>query len=875
MGLVRRAVHLFAAVATAAMLSPSPAAAQTSPEKFLGFRPGADRQLADYQQIEAYLRALAKESPRVRVVEIGETTLKKKMVMAVVTTAKNMERLERYKQISHALRDARGLSPQAAADLASEGKVILALGCNIHSTEIASSQMALELAYRLASGQAPFDVDRILSDVIVLIIPSVNPDGEQMVTEWYRKYVGTAYEGGRMPWLYHHYAGHDNNRDFYMFNLPETRAVGGVLYRDWLPQVFIDEHQMGSNGARQFIAPYNDPTLPDVHPLVWRGIEVMGANMRYDLEKAGKTGIVSGEGYTGWWTGGEDEVSWPHNIVAFLTEAASAKVATPITLSRNELGAKFTEPRMNLPHPWPGGTWRLQDIVENELIFNFSAINTVYQRKTDFLLNFYRMNKDGIDAPGGEGAFIVPANQHDPLTALKMIEIMREGGLEVQQAEEPFVASGKSFPAGSFIVPLAQPYRPYAITLLDRQKYPDLRQYEGGPPIAPYDNAAWTLPMLMGVATERVDQAITARVKPVTEVVYPAIGPASRSAYLVLDCAVTAAYAAAAAILNQGGTVARATEAITVAGRTLAPGAFVVRNDAQQAASIEAALRKWHVAALPLDNISSIKTGVLSRPRIGLYQSYQSSMDEGWTRYALEDLGIPYVTLHNKELREAKASGLQATIDVLILPSEDPDVIVTGQRAGSRRGGQGGAMPSEYEGGIGRDGVDALKAFVKAGGTVVTVNEACGLAFRDLDAPATDALRGIDRTKFFLPNSIVRIAIDPNTPIGFGMPSSTAAMFANGVVMDTFEPGRGDMERQVVATYPSDNILLSGWLIGGERMAGKAAVVDVKDGKGRVVLFGLRPFYRAQSHGTYKLLLNALLYPGGQPLRSGSTDAGR
>lgn len=679
-----------------------------------------------------------------------------------------------------------------------------------------------------------------------------------------------------MPWLYHHYAGHDNNRDFYMFNLPETRAIGGALYRDWLPQVFIDEHQMGSNGARQFIAPYNDPTLPDVHPLVWRGIEVMGANMRYDLEKAGKTGVVSGEGYTGWWTGGEDEVSWPHNIVAFLTEAASAKVATPINLSRNELGARFTQPRMNLPHPWPGGWWRLQDIVDYELIFNFSAIHTVYQRKMDFLLNFYRMNKDGIEAPGGEGAFIVPATQRDPLTVLKMVQIMRLGGLEVQQAEEAFVASGRSFPAGSFIVPLAQPYRPYAVTLLDRQRYPDMRQYDGGPPIAPYDNAAWTLPLLMGVDSVRVDQPVTARVKPVGEVTYPVVTWPSRHArYLVLDSALNGAYAVASAILAQGGAVMRALEPLKTAGRIFAPGAFVITNDEHLPNTAESLLQKWHVPAVPLDTVQGIRMGALKRPRIGVYQSYQSNMDEGWTRYVLDELGIPYVTLHNNDLRDAKTSGLQAAVDVLILPSEDPEVIVTGQRAGGQGRGPRGPMPPEYEGGIGRDGVDALKAFVKAGGTIVAVNEACGLAFRDLDAPAADALKGVDRTKFFLPNSIVRISVDPNTPLGFGMAPVSAAMFSNGVVMDTFDPGRADVERQVVATYPPDNILLSGWLIGGERMAGKAAVVDVKSGNGRVVLLGFRPLYRAQSHGTYKLLLNALFYPVTPAVHTGPTDAPR
>jgi hypothetical protein len=477
------------------------------------------------------------------------------------------------------------------------------------------------------------------------------------------------------------------------------------------------------------------------------------------------------------------------------------------------------------------------------------------------------MNADGINGHGGEGAFIVSADQHDPLTALKMVQIMRLAGLEVQQAEEAFVAGGKSFPAGSFIVPLAQPYRPYAITLLDKQKYPDMRQFEGGPPIAPYDNTAWTLPYLMGVSTDRVEQSFTVRSKKVDEVVYPSASmPAGKTQYLVLDASLNAAYAIASGILAQGGAVSRALQAIKIGQRTFAPGAFVVKNEDRLQSTITGLLQKWHVTPAALGQPQAVKTGALKKVRIGLYQSYQSNMDEGWTRFVLDDLNIPYVTLHNQDIKDAKATGLQSTIDVLILASEDADIIVNGQRAplaGRGRGGQG-IMPAEFAGGIGRDGVDAIRAFVAGGGTLVTVGEACALAFRDLDAPAADALRGVERTKFFLPNSIVRIAVNPDTPLGFGMPANAAAMFSNGIVMDTVEPGRPDIERQVVARYPDDNLLLSGWLIGGERMARKAAVVEVKQGKGRMALLGFRPFYRGQSHGTYKFLLNAIFYPEGQ-----------
>jgi hypothetical protein len=838
------------------------AAAQTAPEVFLGHAVGADRTLADYGQIETYLRKLAQESPRVRVVDIGTTTLKKPMIMAVITAERNMSRLDRYREIARQLRDARGLTPQTAANLAREGKVILAIGCNIHSTEIGSSQMAMELAYKLATGRTPFDVDQVLNDVIVLLIPSVNPDGQQMVTDWYRKYVGTPFEGGRMPWLYHHYAGHDDNRDFYMFNLPETRAVGKVLYHDWLPQIFIDEHQMGSNGARLFVSPYNDPTLPDVHPLVWRSIALMGANMMFDLERAGLRGVVTGEGYTGWWTGGEDEVSWPHNIIAFLTEAASAKVASPIYIEPNELGRQFTQRRMQFPNPWPGGWWRLRDIIDYELTFNFSAIKTAFQRKEDLLTAFYQMNAQSITAEPREGAFVISARQHDPLTMYKLLDVLALGGLELHQAEEAFEADGIAYPAGSFVVRLDQPYRPYAMTLLARQKYPDMRQYDAGPPIAPYDNAAWTLPMLMGVDTRLTDKPITARLKRISDIPYPAATIAQgRSARVVLDGSLNASFAMALAVLRAGGGVARTKTPLQLGGRSLPSGSFVVENSAAVEKALPDLARKWRVSPVPLESTRQVDVVPVTNPRIGLYQSYQSSMDEGWTRYLLDDLQIPFVTLKNNDMREPGPAGLLGRVDVLILASEDPEVIINGRRPGPAGERAQGDMPPEYEGGIGKSGVEAIKTFVANGGVLITLSEACRFAFRELGAPASDAVQGLDRTKFFLPSSIVRIDVNPESPLAYGMPSKAAAMFANSVVMDTWLPAGGDLERQVVARYAAEDILLSGWLIGGERMSGKVAVLDVRLGKGRIAMIGFRPQYRGQSHGTYKFLLNALLYP--------------
>jgi len=254
--------------------------AQTPPDEFLGHRVGADRKLADYEQIQAYFRQLAEESAKIQILTIGQSTLNKPMIMAVITSEENMANLDKHRETSRKLRDARGLTPEEAARLSREGKVIVLITCGIHATEIGSSQMAMEFAYKLVTGKTPFDADRVLEDVIILIAPTINPDGHQMATEWYRKYVGTSYEGGPMPWLYHHYAGHDNNRDWFMLNLSETKAVTKVMYHDWIPQVHIDQHEMGSRGGRLWLPPFGDPPNPNVHPLIWRGVAVFGTNMR-------------------------------------------------------------------------------------------------------------------------------------------------------------------------------------------------------------------------------------------------------------------------------------------------------------------------------------------------------------------------------------------------------------------------------------------------------------------------------------------------------------------------------------------------------------------------------------------------------------------
>ncbi len=841
--------------------------AQTPPEDFLGHKVGEDRKLADYGQIQAYFHKLDQESGKMKVFTIGESTLKKPMIMAVITAEENMPQLDAYRNITKKLRDARDLSSEDARRLAKEGKIILLITCNIHATEIASSQMSMELAYKLVTGKTPFDADKILQDVILLLVPTSNPDGEQMVVDWYRKYLGMKYEGGRMPWLYHHYAGHDNNRDWFMFNLSETKAVTEVLYHDWIPQIHIDEHQMGSTGARLFVPPFMDPPVPNIHPLLWRGVNLCGSSMAYDLQKNGFQGVVHGRSFTGWWIGACDDTSWLHNTIGILSEMASVKVATPIYIDPTELPKSYIEKRINFPDPWPGGWWRLRHIVDYELTLSLSLIKTACLHKEDFLYNFYQMCHDAIEQPLEEHpfAFVIAKKQWDYPTTLRMLDILMFGGVEIHQAKEDFVADGKVFPAGSFIVFMSQPYRPYAQALLEKQKYPDLRQYPGGPPIPPYDNAGWTLPLQMGIKCERIEHSFKIKAEKLDKVPFPSIeAPPATSPYILLDSRQNASYSATFFLLKQGAEIMRTQEALEVSGFKAAAGSFLIKNSPQVQKILPGLLEKWHLKAFEVTNIDTIPVSSLKHSRIGLYQSWSSNMDEGWTRYVLDDLEVPYTTLHNKDFKETKKKkvDLKAEYDVIVFASENLDIIKLGKPSPSSRYYRFYTeMPSEYEGGIGKEGVEALKAFVEKGGILVTLNSACELVFKEFSVPARNALERVERTKFFCPTSILKLKVNNKAPIGYGLPSTIPAMFSRSLAMSTSVPRSGDWDRTVVASYPKENILLSGWLLGEDVLARRAAVVDAKYKKGHIILIGFRCQHRAQSHGTYKFLLNAFLYP--------------
>ena len=750
------------------LLSATAAAQVPTPSKFLGFDVGADRKLADYRQIVAYFNAVAAASPRVKIEHLGKTTLGEDFVMAVVSSEANIRNLDRIKEISTRLADPRGLTD--AEPLIREGKAIALVTCNIHSSEIASSQMAMEWLYALATANDA-ETKRRLDNVVLLLVPSLNPDGQIMITDYYRKYLGTQYEGGRLPWLYHHYVGHDNNRDWFMLTQKETKALSHAVYQEWHPQLFVDEHQMGMDGPRMFIPPFADPLDPDVHPLIWREANLIGTNMAFRLEQANKAGLIYGYSFDAYWLGGTRNTGWWKNITGLLLETASARIASPVRIEPTELrggtkGLIEYKATVNHPHPWPGGVWRMRDIMDYERIASDALLETAADRREDVLRDLVVRARAAIAMAKPNEAYRIPHQQRDWPTAQFLAALLLEHGCEVLQADN-----------GDYWIPMAQPYSKFLVEMLEPQRYPEVRLQAGKEILRPYDVATWTLPLAMGVSVERT--TLTGSPHRVTAI-------------------------------------------------TPEPKSFVKAHEGQ------------------------------AKPRVAIYNPWGGALDEGWTRWLLDQYGYAPKSLHAAEVK----AGLKDT-DVFILPDIPAEQIATGR--GSRGGEEGAAgmryseeLPPEYRGALEKEGAQALRTFVENGGTLLAFSAACDYVIENFNVPVRNALARTPASEFSVPGSLVRVHVNEH-PVTASLPSEMAIYIDHNVAFDTTAPGN-EMQRWVLMSYPEEarDILLSGWINGAEHLTRKAAAVAMTYGKGRIVLFGFRPQHRGQTHATFPMVFNAI-----------------
>lgn len=763
------------------------AAAVPTPKSHFGHEIGADRTALDWERVVSYFRLLEQSSPLVKTQEIGKSAEGRPMIAAFISAPETIRELGRYIEIQKRLADPRITTQAAAESFIAQGKSIVMITCSIHATELASTHTAVEFAYRLVTRENP-RFRAILDHTILILVPSLNPDGVDIVTRWYRKTLGTPFEGTSPPELYQKYVGHDNNRDWYILSQPETRAVISELQNVWHPQIVYDVHQQGANGSRMMAPPWLDPIEPNVDAILVQEMNQYGMGIATDLTAAGKTGISVHASYD-FWSPSRHYQSF-HGGLRILTESASAKLASPIDIGPEDLreeglGYNAGVRSWNHIEPWAGGRWRLRDIVEYQLIAMESCLYQAAVRREDLLRNFYKVGQRQT-ARKSPYAFYIPAAQADPGAARKLIETLVAGAVEVEIETD-----------GAHTIRMSQPYSGYAKALLERQRYPDLRAYPGGPPQRPYDVTAHTLPLLMGVDVRTLARPFTP----------PGSVTAGMERAGRLSSSDSDSWAAVNRIWRLGGKV----------WRDPATGDF----------SNSALGSDWKQVA---------------RPRIGLYKSFIPAIDEGWTRWLLEQFGFDYKSLGNAGILEG---GLRARFDTIVFPDQSPDSISHGFKAGS--------MPPEYTGGLGAAGAAALKEFAAAGGTLIFLNHSAGYAIEQLAVKARNVTQGLSDRDFYSPGSLLNVELDRSSPLCYGLPAEIAIWSEGSPAFETQE--------KTVARYPDAGILASGWLLGEPAIARRAALVDAKIGKGRAILFGMRPQYRAQSYRTFKLFFNALVYP--------------
>jgi hypothetical protein len=845
-------------------LNPQAAWAQTrvtSPETFFGFRMGADRKIAHWDRMVEYYKMLEKESDRIKVFNMGPSSMGNPFLLVIISAPGNLAKLDRLREVNAKISDPRGLAEAEVKKLVAEGKAVICQSMSLHATEIGGAQMAPELAYDLASRQDE-ETKRILENVVFLMAPSFNPDGLIMVADWYEKTLGTEYEGSNLPWLYHKYAGHDDNRDAFMTNLVESQYMARIMYRDWsVPQAYVDHHHMGSYGARIYVPPYAEPVRPFADPLIWREHSWYGAHIAYKEEEAGLSGILNMAQYSGWGHFGFHWITPFHNIAGMLTESASAKLATPMFILPEQLqggarGLPVYEEQTTFPDPWPGGWWRLRDIVDRQKVSAWAVLDIAARNKETVLWNAYLKAKRQSErgAAGKPAAYVIPAAQHDPLTAVKLVNKLLVQGVEIMQSPKGFsTANGMAYGPGSYVVSLAQPKMGLLRYLLGRTFYPDNSYTRGsdGNPIRPYDMATDTMAEFMGVRVDPVGEAVPADLRRLTAPV-PAAGQAAKgSSGYVFDGRLNDSFKAASLLVDKGVALRRMDKA--AAG--LQPGDFIIAAGPE--AAVADVARQTGVDFKPLAVDVRAASHELKRLRVAMYQRYGGgNMDEGWTRLLLEQFSIPYTSVMDAEI---KKGSLNDKYDVFILP-EDSTAQITGERsAGGERGGRSAeSVPPEYRSGLGADGVEALRLFVRKGGTLVTIGGASTFAIDRFGLPVRNALAGKTSKDFWCPGSTLRARFDNAHPLAYGMPSEGLVIFMGNSLAFEIAPSDANERYERIVSFPERDLLQSGWLIGEDNLAKRAAMIAARYGDGRIVLFGFRPQFRDQAHGTFKLLFNAL-----------------
>jgi hypothetical protein len=864
------------------------AAGVPTPDSVLGFAPGADYKLATYDQSVAYFKALAAASPYIKLFEAGKTSQGRTMVFALISTPDNLSKIDRYREIWQRLAHPQGLTDAQAEQLAAEGKALVHIDGGLHATEVAGAQHTPLLAYDLLSRVTEPATRAMLDNVILMLWPTINPDGQQMVAEWYMKNVGTPYELSGLPRLYQEYVGHDNNRDAYMLNMIESRAIEHT-WRQWEPQIIYVHHQSGPFPTRIWLPPFSEPVGVEAPPVIAREVNMLGMAMAKGLDEHNQPGATHmGTAFDAWYPGYIDYAPVFKNIAAFWTETALYQYATPHEYTINDFPQNFRDlrPQSLYSSPWTPGWWHLRDAVDYMETASLSVIEYASKYKDSLLLNRYRAGRDQIALGSKKPPFgyAIAQAQRDPVAPVELLRRLAFSGVRVSQLTDAVTLDGASYPAGTWIVPTDQEFAAMAREVLDVQHYPDLRQFPGGPPERPYDAAGWTLPLQMGVTVVAlktpIEDAARAKMKLLGSLPDPKVKPTPYS-----DAPQDAApfdsvpgpgfntEANAAAIVPPAGHV-------TGAGRVLSldpaeNNTYRALNRAwRRGASVQFANGRYLVSglsaadqddlvkslALVAERVAAASGATVKKPRVGVFEPWSGSMDEGWTRWVLEQYGFEFTALHPEDFK----SPLTGKIDVVLL-ADDARIPTEGGAAGGRGGrgggGRGGAVRPEYAARLTDADLGSFEQFIRGGGTLVCLNNASAFAIQQFKLPVKNVVAGLRSEDFFLHGTIVELQTDPSQLPMAGLTDKTPVFADSSPVFETQDGFKGT----VLAKYQeSGSPLLSGYLIGEKHLNGKAAALDVQLDNGHVVLLGFRPEWRGQPFGTFKILFNSVLSAGVQ-----------
>ena len=880
----RRAAFACAAILALTTGVARPAATQSTsipkPESVLGFPVGADLKLANYDESMRYFQELAKSSDYIKLINVGRTSTGREWTLAVISSPANLAKLDHYRDIARRLAHPDGLTDEEAHRLAREGRAFVDISGGLHASEIAGSQHTIQLAYDLLSRTNDPKTKLILENTVLFLWPSINPDGQNIVANWYKENVGTPYEVAPLHELYQKYIGHDNNRDAYMLNVVESRVVART-WRNWEPQIIYVQHQTAPFPTRIWLPPFAEPIAPRVPALMSREVNTIGMTIAQSLESAGMVGATHmGTGFDAWYAGYIDYLPMLQNIASFWTETALYRYATPHFYTIDEFPKEMRDlrPQSLYASPWPGGWWRIKDAIDYMETGSLAVLDYASKYREELLYNRYQAGRNTIlryrkDPPY---AYVVPRAQRDPVAAAEMMRRLAFNGVRISELKSDATIDGAAYPRGTWVIPMDQEFSELVRQLFEAQDYPDLRESPDGPPEQPYDAAGWTLPYQMDVRVVETRTPLTSELKsalkPVvgkivdwraapdapfaTDSVAAGIVPlpgriTGAGDQLALDPAENNTFRLITRALAGGGTVRFAEGSAGRSGRYLVSGIA----DATMSAWVNELSLRADRTTLP----AGAEKSAAVHSRIAIYKPWTASMDEGWTEWLLDDYGFKYTAITNSDIR---AGNLGARFDVILLASDRARSIADGFAKGT--------VPPRYEGGLGDEGGRALDEFVRAGGTLVCLNQSAGYAISALHLPVRNVVDTLPRKSYFSSGSILEVTTDPTHPVMAGMPERAKVFVDGSPVFATLD----GFEGTALAKYARDGSpRLSGYLLGEKYIQGYAAALDVKHDRGHVVLIGFRPQWRGQPFGTFRVVFNAALF-GGEVAKNARGSAG-